>query len=122
MAIITQYHKDTDTTYVYESVSYWDAEKKQSRSNRRCIGKIDPDTGEVVPTGKRGRRKKNESPADDARISEMAHMLDQAKAEIVALKTRNSELSGLVKQLSGENEKLMSVIGKIHSLSSRTTV
>ena len=27
MAIIRQYHKDTDTTYVYESISYWDAEK-----------------------------------------------------------------------------------------------
>ena len=29
MAIIKQYHKDTDTTYVYESISYWDEEKKQ---------------------------------------------------------------------------------------------
>ena len=35
MAIVKQYHKDTDTTYVYESVSYWDEEKKQSRSKRR---------------------------------------------------------------------------------------
>ena len=31
MAIIKQYHRDTDTTYVYESTSYWDAEKGQSR-------------------------------------------------------------------------------------------
>ncbi len=31
MTIIKQYHKDTDTTYVYESISYWDAEKRQSR-------------------------------------------------------------------------------------------
>ena len=30
MAIVKQYHKETDTTYVYESNSYWDAEKKQS--------------------------------------------------------------------------------------------
>ena len=35
MALIKQYHKDTDTTYVYESISYWDEEKKQSRSKRR---------------------------------------------------------------------------------------
>ena len=58
MAIIKQYHKDTDTTYVYESTSYWDPEKKQSRSKRRCIGKIDPETGEMVPTGKKGRKAK----------------------------------------------------------------
>jgi len=55
MAIIKQYHKDTDTTYVYESTSYWDEEKKQSRSKRRVIGKLDPETGEIVPTGRRGR-------------------------------------------------------------------
>jgi len=55
MAIVKQYHKDTDTTYVYESVSYWDEEKKQSRSKRRVIGKLDPETGEIIPTGKRGQ-------------------------------------------------------------------
>ena len=54
MAIIKQYHKDTDTTYVYESISYWDEEKKQSRSKRRVIGKLDPETGEIIPTGRRG--------------------------------------------------------------------
>ena len=37
MAIIKQYHKDTDTTYVYESISYWDPEKKQSRSKREDV-------------------------------------------------------------------------------------
>ena len=58
MAIIKQYHKDTDTTYVYESISYWDEEKKQSRSKRRVIGKLDPETGEIIPTGRRGRRPK----------------------------------------------------------------
>ena len=57
MAIIKQYHKDTDTTYVYESISYWDEEKKQSRSKRRVIGKLDPVTGEIVPTDGRGRKR-----------------------------------------------------------------
>ena len=28
MALIRQYHKDTDTTYVYESISYWDVSCK----------------------------------------------------------------------------------------------
>ena len=53
MAIIQQYHKDTDTTYVYESESYWVPELGQSRSRRKCIGKIDPATGEItlVATG-----------------------------------------------------------------------
>ena len=49
MALIRQYHKDTDTTYVYESESYWDPDKKQSRSRRKVVGKVDPETGEIIP-------------------------------------------------------------------------
>jgi transposase len=37
-------------TYVLEATSYWDKEKKQSRQKRRVLGKIDPETGEVVLT------------------------------------------------------------------------
>lgn len=40
MAIIRQYHKDTDTTYVYESESYWVPELGQSRSRRKLLGKL----------------------------------------------------------------------------------
>ena len=60
MAIIKQYHPDTQTTYVYESTYYWDADKQQSRSKRKLIGKVDPKTGETVPTGKRGPKREIE--------------------------------------------------------------
>ena len=59
MAIIKQYDRDTDTAYVYESTSYWDPVKKQSRSKRRVIGKVDPITGDIVPTGKRGGNRRS---------------------------------------------------------------
>jgi hypothetical protein len=48
MGIVTQYHRDTDTTYVYESESYYDPSRKQSRSRRKLIGKLDKETGEVI--------------------------------------------------------------------------
>lgn len=41
------------TTYVYENVSYWDKGEKKTKHRRKCVGKIDPDTKEVIPTGKR---------------------------------------------------------------------
>lgn len=59
MAIIKKYNKDNNTTYVYDSVSYWDKEKQQPRSKRKLIGKIDPETGEIVPTAGRGRKPKS---------------------------------------------------------------
>jgi hypothetical protein len=41
-------------TYVYENTSTWNKETKRCDTKRKCVGKLDPDTGEVVPTGKRG--------------------------------------------------------------------
>ena len=48
-SIIKKLNKKTGVTYVYESESYWDKEKKQPRSRRKLIGKIDEETGEIVP-------------------------------------------------------------------------
>ena len=47
--IVYQKNKKTGAVYVYESESYWDKEKKQPRSKRRYLGKLDPETNEVVP-------------------------------------------------------------------------
>lgn len=52
-AIVYQTNKKTGIKYAYESHSYWDKEKKQSRARRKCIGKVDPATGQIVPTRKR---------------------------------------------------------------------
>ena len=57
MATVKQLDKRSGITYVYESVSYWDREKKQPRSRRTLIGRLDPATGEIVPTDGRGKRR-----------------------------------------------------------------
>ena len=112
MAIVKQYHKDTNTTYVYESESYWDAEKGQSRSRRRVIGKIDPETGEIIPTGKRGRKKKD--PAQDIPGSSdgIAALYAQSLEKIQALEARIRTLEQQVSGLERRNEKLTALIRK----------
>ena len=55
---IAYYKHANGTTYVYESANYWDKDKKQPRSKRVLIGRVDPDTGRVVPTDGRGNRRK----------------------------------------------------------------
>ena len=57
MSIVKLKDKRTGTTYVYESESYWDKEKKQPRSRRKLIGKLDEETGEIIPPGKAEERK-----------------------------------------------------------------
>ncbi|MBT6613876.1 MAG: IS1634 family transposase [Deltaproteobacteria bacterium] len=55
-AIVYQKNKKSGVVYAYESVSYWSKEKKQSRARRKCIGRVDPETKEIVPTRKRKRQ------------------------------------------------------------------
>lgn len=60
-AIVYQTDKRSGITYAYESISYWDKEKKQSRSKRTLIGRVNIDTKEIVPTDGRGKKDKDES-------------------------------------------------------------
>lgn len=109
MAIIKQYHKDTDTTYVYESISYWDEEKKQSRSKRRVIGKIDPETGEIIPTGKRGPRKKA-VPGQADMPDDLPRLYEESQTKIKELTLmigkKDHEIAGLKKEISRLREDL----------------
>lgn len=50
MGIICQTNNDIGITYAYENKAFWDKEKKQSRAKRKLIGRVDPVTGEIVPT------------------------------------------------------------------------
>jgi transposase len=43
-------NKRTGVTYVYESISYWDKEKKQARNKQICVGKLDLKSGEFTPS------------------------------------------------------------------------
>ena len=58
MGIVYQTNKKTGITYAYRNEAYWDKEKQQSRAKRTLIGKLDPDTGEIVST--RSYRKNKE--------------------------------------------------------------
>lgn len=50
------YHKAANgTVYVYEIVdNYWDKKKQQARNRQVCIGKLDPETGELIPSKRLG--------------------------------------------------------------------
>lgn len=98
-SIIKKLNKQTGVTYVYESESYWDKEKKQPRSKRKLIGRIDEETGEIVPTGGRGKTKKREA----ADVSQMVSNDEALKALCLEqeklLQQKDEELSALKKQV-----------------------
>lgn len=51
MSSQTYHHnKKTGVTYVYSVNSYWDKAKKRPANKQVCLGKLDKETGEVIPS------------------------------------------------------------------------
>ena len=53
------YQKIGNNTYAYEDYPTWDKEKKQSRSKRVCLGRVDPETKELIKTRPYGKTNPN---------------------------------------------------------------
>lgn len=62
-AVVYQRDKRSGITYAYESISHWDKDKQQSRAKRTLIGRVNEETGEIIPTDGRGRKKDKPDPA-----------------------------------------------------------
>lgn len=107
-SIVYQIDKKTGAKYAFESVSYWDKEKKQPRSKRKYLGKVDPETGNIIPS--RGRSVHSEEGTQD-------------KSDLYALhneiKNRDKIIESLRFDLDELNEKyneLLITVQKIRSL------
>lgn len=97
MSIVKHKDKRTGVTYVYESESFWDKEKKQPRSKRTLVGKLDEATGDIIPTGKSGRKKTVPEEAieiteESTPITHQIHLLTKKDAIISSLKAENAAL------------------------------
>lgn len=90
MSSVYNTDKRSGITYAYESKSYWDKEKQQSRSKRTLIGRVDPETGEIKKTD--GRCKKN-SPYQTVQMTEQDEIMSRLKGlKISELKQENLRL------------------------------
>lgn len=113
MSITKSRDNRTGTVYVYESEAYWDKELKAPRNHKKLIGKLDEATGEIIPTGRRGRPpkvKEGAAPADGAGQADYqklyescAENLRQKQQQILEL---NAEIAGLKKELKKQGQTL----------------
>lgn len=100
MGIVYQRDKRSGITYAYESRAWWDKEKKQSRAKRTLIGRVDEETGEIVPTDGRVRkaaaRKAEEAarPRYKAMYEEQLARVAELEAEVARLRSELESLRG----------------------------
>ena len=98
MTQIHQTDKRTGIEYVYESESYWDKEKKQSRYKpRKLIGHIDKKTGEIVPN--RPMRTSPKDPLARRLFCGADYLLEQVSEQIGLSKDLKDAFPGIDKAL-----------------------
>ena len=105
--IVYQVDKKTGVKYAYKSESYWDKEKQQPRSKRTYIGKVDPETGEIIPKEKRGSH--SDSKSNDVseelkklyeEVKEKDAVIAELREELKAERKRVSQLENVIKKIS----------------------
>lgn len=55
MSITKSFNRRTNTWYAYETNYVWDETLQKKIQKRKCIGKFDPESNQIVKNGPRGR-------------------------------------------------------------------
>lgn len=96
-------NKTTGATYVYSiEGSYWDKDKKSPRNKQVCLGKLNPETGELIPSKRRRKEEENTLTPDVTAVSRVAGpflLLEQL--------TRKHGLDRMLKKCFSDKWKLM---------------
>ena len=104
-SIVYQTNKQTGITYAYESVSYWDKDKKQPRSKRQYLGRVDPETGDII--------RKKDKKTDSAEMVVGSVDLPALKKEI---ENKDKIIADLQKALDDANKKYDELAEKVRTV------
>ena len=104
MAITYNKDKRSGLTYAYETTYVWDKEKKQPRSKRKYLGRVDPETKEII----RKNDKKNSA--------EMVVGSVDLQALRKEIEKKDKIISDLQKSLEEANERYGSLAEKVRAV------
>ena len=114
MSIVRYVDKKTGRVRLYESTSYYDPEKKQSRPKRKYLGIEDPETGELIPSTKKpGRKSCSKNPA-----APTEKKADEANYKLMyeTLKNESDKKDAIIKKLESQNKMLHSNLERIKEM------
>ncbi len=95
MGIIYQLDKRTGNTYAYENHSFWDKEQQKRRATRKLIGRVNTETGEIIPTDGRCRNM--------AVTAGLPKTVKECREMIISLQKENEELKAEIEKLRSGN-------------------
>ena len=110
MSRVYQYDNRVNVTYVYDVEEVYNEQTGKTQSKRKLIGKLDPETKQLVPTGKRGRPTKTDCPSADTKKEEKRNKEELAKARFLETLQKKDEA---ITALKSENRQLKAAINKL---------
>ncbi len=106
MSITKSYNKHTNTYYAYKTSYSWDVASLKMVQKKRCIGKFDPVTGEVIPNSRKGRPPKASSGRPDTCAGTVPQ--PDLEPEIKSLATKVNSLEAAIGELSRDLHEVSS--------------
>ena len=98
-SIIYRTNPASGYVYAYKSTSFWDPKLKRPRSHQEYLGRVDPETKEILPKGTNGKRNRGPSrksdPQKDAELDSMSESVKQSSAWAAA-KNQAITLNGVI--------------------------
>ena len=116
MSIVRYTNKKTGVVTLYESTSHYDPETKQSRPIRKYLGKLDPETGELIPSKK--RKKKEEQPPAGSSDLQLKNALQEKTRECLEKERRIRELEEELQKLRSSMSRIITASRSILEISS----
>lgn len=113
-------NKKTNTKYAYRSESYRDPETKQPKSRRTYLGRVDPETNEIIPKAGKGKRNRNPIgksllPApvqsSDAPSSPQSINLSELQRQVELLQKQQNELKS---RMEGIDISISNIYSLVH--------
>jgi hypothetical protein len=118
MSIVRYTNKKTGTVTLYESTSHYDPETKQSRPIRKYLGKLDPETGELIPSKK--RKKKEEQPPFGSSDLKLRNALQEKTRDCMEKERRIRELEEELVKLRSSMSRIAIASRSIMEISSES--
>ena len=112
-------NKKTNTKYAYRSESYRDPETKQPKSRRTYLGRVDPDTNEIIPKAEKGKRNRNPIGIDASPVPvqfsenvvpKKSINLDELQRQVELLQKQQDELKSKIKSIDISISNIYSLV------------
>jgi len=113
---LAYHHKKSGAVYVYSVQNYWDKDKKAPRNKQVCLGRLNPDTGEIIPSKRKRQAEERAAEAVNDPVVEIprgvtATVHVAGPYLLLEQLTQRTGLSNLLKQsFPGLHKEILSLV------------